>query len=398
MDRLGSLEVPETEDELRLLVDGGRLGERNAIDLKRELGTRAKANVELARDLASLAAQGGLLIVGVDEGPPASLTPTPLSGLKEKIANVARDGVRPSLRIDVREIPGRSSRTDGYVVTIVPASPDRPHEADGSYWGRSGAGKVKLRHEEVERYRSERTATHSTIEAILDDWVARDPTPPTMRENAHLFVVAEPVLGIPEMLDAKVGASWQRWLHERIANALVGGAAWSPDIAEAFAAVATVDGYALRDGAISADGTVGRDADESGLIELRLTLDGGIRVFAARASDTSSRGKTAVEGVIVGLAYRAAQAAAVISQECDFRGDWDFGLAITDLRGAVSGEALRDIRFAMVAGPYPEEGYRASARATAGEIATAPLEIATRLTDRLNRVLNDRRFVFGKRR
>lgn len=387
MDRLGSLEVPETEDELRLLVDGGRLGERNAIDLKRELGTSAKANVELARDLASLAAQGGLLIVGVDEGPPASLTPTPLSGLKEKIANVARDGVRPSLRIDVREIPGRSSRTDGYVVTIVPASPDRPHEADGSYWGRSGAGKVKLRHEEVERYRSERTATQSTIEAILDDWVARDPTPPTMRENAHLFVVAEPVLGIPEMLDAKVGASWQRWLHERIANALVGGAAWSPDIAEAFAAVATVDGYALRDG----------DAEESGLIELRLTLDGGVRVFAARASDTSSRGKTAVEGVIVGLAYRAAQAAAVISQECDFRGDWDLGLAITGLRGAISSEALHDIRFGMVAGPYPEDGYRASTRATAGEVGTTPLDIATRLTDRLNRVLNDRRFVFGKR-
>jgi len=35
---------------------------------------------------------------------------------------------------------------------------------------------VKLRHEEVERYRAERTATHSTIEAILGDWVARDPT------------------------------------------------------------------------------------------------------------------------------------------------------------------------------------------------------------------------------
>jgi len=180
-------------------------------------------------------------------------------------------------------------------------------------------------------------------------------------------------------------------------NALVGGAAWSPDIAEAFAAVATVDGYALRGGAIAPDGSVADGAYESGLIELRLTVDGGVRIFAGRASDTSGRGKTAVEAVIVGLAYRAAQAAAVISQECDFRGDWDFGLAVTDLHGAVSGEALHDIRFAMVAGPYPEAGYRASTRATAGEVASAPLDIATRLTDRLNRVLNDRRFVFGKR-
>lgn len=111
VEQLGSLDVPETEDELRLLLAGGRLGERNAIDLKRELGTSGKANVELARDLASLAAQGGLLIVSVDEGPPGSLAPSPLAGLKERIANVARDGVRPALRIDVREMASRSSVT-----------------------------------------------------------------------------------------------------------------------------------------------------------------------------------------------------------------------------------------------------------------------------------------------
>ena len=57
----------------------------------------------------------------------------------------------------------------------------------------------------------------------------------------------------------------------------------SPDIAEAFAALATVDGYALRGGNIAADATVGDGAYESGLIELRLTVDGGVRIFAARA-------------------------------------------------------------------------------------------------------------------
>ena len=75
----------------------------------------------------------------------------------------------------------------------------------------------------------------------------------------------------------------------------------------------------------------------------------------------------------------------------------DSRMKVTDLRGAISSEALHDLRFGMVAGPYPEAGYRASTRATAGEVASAPLDIATRLTDRLNRVLNDRRFVFGKR-
>jgi hypothetical protein len=42
MDRLGLLDVPETEGELQLLLAAGRLRERNAIDLKRELGASAK--------------------------------------------------------------------------------------------------------------------------------------------------------------------------------------------------------------------------------------------------------------------------------------------------------------------------------------------------------------------
>lgn len=59
MDRLGALEVPETEDEVRDLLGRGRLGERNAVDLKRLIGTTDGARKELARDLASLAPDGG---------------------------------------------------------------------------------------------------------------------------------------------------------------------------------------------------------------------------------------------------------------------------------------------------------------------------------------------------
>lgn len=166
----------------------------------------------------------------------------------------------------------------------------------------------------------DRTATRSTIEAILDDWVARDPTPPTVRQNAHLFVVAEPSSAFPRC--------WtRRYARGGSAGSTSGSQTrWSEGRHGLLISRRHSRRSSLWTGTRSATEPSrptepSPTAYEWGLIELRLTLDGGVRIFAARASDTSSRGKTAVEGVIVGLAYRAAQAAAVISQECDFRGD-----------------------------------------------------------------------------
>jgi hypothetical protein len=69
MDLLGALDVPETEDDIQQLLDRGRLSERNAVDLKRELGSTEGGRKELARDLASLALEGGLILAGMARMP-----------------------------------------------------------------------------------------------------------------------------------------------------------------------------------------------------------------------------------------------------------------------------------------------------------------------------------------
>lgn len=391
MDRLGSLDVPETALDLAQLARDGRLAERNAVDLKRALAAGSGANVELARDLASLAIEGGLLVVGVDEGPPSVLTPLPLLGVKERLAHIARDGIRPPLRVDVREIPASSGASDGFVVVLVPSSPDRPHEADGSYWGRSGSGKVKLRHDEIERLRLARSASSASIEQLLDAWVASDPTEGPTATQAHVFVVAEPVHPVPGMLEAAIGRTWRQWIHGVLVNELTGVGEWSPDVREAWQQALTTDGYALRGGDFNDDGSVKADADEAYLIELRLTVDGGIRIFSGRASDSNRGRRVAIEAVIVGLTARAIQAAAVIGRECDFRGDWDVGLAITNLRGVVSSLVLEAPLFERRAAPYPEDSYRAALRVSAADVGD-PLPIAEKVADRLNRVLNERNF------
>lgn len=395
MDRIGALEIPEDEGELRALLDAGRLGERNAIDLKRQLGTSDGARKELARDLASLALDGGILVIGVDEGPPGTLSAQPIADVKERIGHVARDRVQPQLRIDVREFLTAGSTDCGYVVAIVPASPDAPHYAEGSYWGRSSAGKVVLRHEEIERRRAQRTAVRDTAAELLQAEVDGDPTPSRLRNQAHTFVLAEPVLAPPNMLDAKLGRTWEHWIHGTLVNRMRGIGAWSPDIGNAWLLAAVPEGYSLRSG--DEDREIDDASREESIIELRLTLDGGVRIFSGRGSATARGQRFAVEAVIEGLTARAVQAAAVVAQECDFRGDWDIGLAVTNLRNVRTSMVLTDPRLGLTARPYPADEHRELVRVSGAELAD-PLAIARRLTDGLNRVLNGRRFDITARR
>ena len=46
---------------------GGLLDESHWMELKREIPRTKGSNVELARDLASFAVDGGVLVIGVDE-------------------------------------------------------------------------------------------------------------------------------------------------------------------------------------------------------------------------------------------------------------------------------------------------------------------------------------------
>ena len=67
------------------------------------------------------------------------------------------------------------------------------------------------------------------------------------------------------------------------------------------------------------------------------------------------------------------------------------GLAVTNLRGTISSLVLDDFLYQVRAQPYPSDGHRATLRVAAGELAD-PVAVARQLTDRMDRVLNERRF------
>ena len=114
------------------------------MDLKRELEPGKKANTDLAQDIAAFAIHGGLVLIGVTEGPPVELNSVPLQGLPERIEQIARMKVDEGLAVTATPIPARDDPTVGYVAIHVPRSPRAPHMVDGRYYARGAKTNIVL--------------------------------------------------------------------------------------------------------------------------------------------------------------------------------------------------------------------------------------------------------------
>ncbi|MFJ2723106.1 hypothetical protein [Streptomyces sp. NPDC087437] len=78
--------------QVQAAVGGGLFEESHHLDLEKAPNSKGD-NKELARDLSSFAVDGGTLIIGVRENKESrtfELAPQPLTGLPEKIEQVAR--------------------------------------------------------------------------------------------------------------------------------------------------------------------------------------------------------------------------------------------------------------------------------------------------------------------
>lgn len=104
--------VPDTFQGLVAAIDAGAFPQERAwIDFKRRLypddradrAGRARASLELAKDMASMAVHGGYLVYGVAEDKLKHLfTADPMdlpAGLHETVDAVARDRVDPALSV-----------------------------------------------------------------------------------------------------------------------------------------------------------------------------------------------------------------------------------------------------------------------------------------------------------
>lgn len=132
--------VPSTAEQLEYAVRDGGLVESLTFDAKAELPAGDKANRGLAIDLAAMAVNGGMIVVGLAEerregGKVLKPGPVALAGLPERVSAIGLNRIDPPLTVVTRSLAADDPGS-GYLLVLVPPSPDAPHMVDNKYRGR----------------------------------------------------------------------------------------------------------------------------------------------------------------------------------------------------------------------------------------------------------------------
>ena len=390
--------MPNIRDEKGLaqaLVDG-LLAECHFLELKREVVPGRAANLETARDLASLSVDGGEYIIGVDEKT-QQLHAVPLAGLAERIEQVCLSVADPPLVLRFQAIPASGRPGMGYLVVTVPPSPQAPHMVDHSYWARGDRTKLRLSDAEVVRLHERRRSWERRAIETLDALVAADPVPEQDRRLAHLFLAALPVPGRTAMVLDLVGdTDWQGRLVDLVHRRAVAASGFNPDDPGGFAPnlgqpqglERRAAGWAVTTYGFGPGRSLLPDAAEDHLLELELDENGELRLFCGRASYLSrsdSGNPLAFELLMIGLFRQLLGVVSAISESARYLGSWDFAVAVQGLRGCTSAELAQD--FMSSCPVFSADAYREGTRASIEELRQRPGEIANRLFGRLVRSL-----------
>ena len=161
---------PSSEAELEAALNEGAFTETP----KREAKQQLRSSKDQAKDMASFAIDGGLIVVGVREVKTEGrfeLAPVEwVDQILETPARIAASSCDPPLQVSVdwleSALPGH-----GYLLIEVPASPLAPHMAGGAYYGRGDREKRRLSDAEVERLIRARDTSLDVVRTALREQV-----------------------------------------------------------------------------------------------------------------------------------------------------------------------------------------------------------------------------------
>jgi hypothetical protein len=380
---------PRTEAALGAAAKDGYLRETHVLEVKRELPLGEGANKELAVDLCSLAIDGGLFIVGVDEDKGHALSPVPLDGLAERIEQVARTRIDEPLPVGFIEIESASDPAEGYLLVRVEASPRAPHMVDHRYWGRGDKTKYRLSDGEVERLIALRDRWVVNAEHALHEWMAREPVSADKQRNAHLFVVADPVRAHERMLRDTFAGDYTIAFRELVSGTSHHGGQFQPDIPFSLNNFSTTtDGWAWKSYDLFGQREAGEGEREDGAVMVEICENGQLRLMCGRAASPANMPNKhlwLIDELCLGLTARMVSLADRVSQEAGYMGSWDFGVGVTGLKGAISYS-----RYSLNhwAGPaYPDDKYTATTRASLTEMEVSSGPVVERLLGRMMRAV-----------
>jgi hypothetical protein len=375
---------------------GGLLDESHWVDLKQELPAgKATFNTDLAKDLASLAVDGGLLVIGVEDhdSRAGKVRGVELGKLADRVDQVARGKVRPPLVVRSHEIPDPNRAGWGCLLVHVPPSAQAPHMVDYVYYGRGDRANMKLGNEQVRAILDARARGHADVAAELQRMVDDDPMPVDQRQLGHYYFLAQPEIGVEGgLVDLLTGPDAGGIVHELLAQIVRdrGGPAFGPDILHASQRVRRAEGLAF----ISYDPGDG-PRNESHLVELLIREDGGIRLTCGRGTDVhgssvfpaSVKQQAVIPLMVLGLTYAGIALAGRLSDQYGaYQGQWRVGIRMDGLRGVVPLDRLAQGSFGP-GNPYSRDEYEYVVSATTEELVDTPQAVTERIVERLFRGL-----------
>jgi hypothetical protein len=149
---------PKSWQEIEGLI--GQAEESAYLDFKREVAGNGR---ELAKDIAAMTVDGGVLLYGVDEEKPGGLAgaiaKVPLKGQEERLRQIANSSIHPAPAFEVTLLREKPADADGVIAVVVPPSPLAPHEVGERFPRRDGTTTKYLAEPEIDRlYRLRRHA------------------------------------------------------------------------------------------------------------------------------------------------------------------------------------------------------------------------------------------------
>lgn len=180
---------PASIDELQERLSSPKFQESRSLEYKREF---PRSNGSLAKHLAGFAAEGGALVIGVEETTTGlAVAPIDINAARERVEQIARDIPEPSVQVEsfalLSSAPGR-----GVLWIEIPASSAMLHQVNGTYYERGDTQTRPMSDADVADRMSLRANRTGPIDADLEAALSRD-EPGRRQWQGRTCVVARPV-------------------------------------------------------------------------------------------------------------------------------------------------------------------------------------------------------------
>lgn len=390
--------VPRSADALVEAIAAGTLPhESSTYEYKRELPS-ARANRDIAIDVAAMATSGGIVIYGVAEDKEAgtlSASPIELAGVKDRISDVVTSQLREPPYFDVALLPLATESGCGFAIVDVPASARAPHmvEVKGEYrfYGRVPGGNALLTESQVALLYERRERTEREAMRALDEAMRLAPVQPS-DGRGDLHLVIHPLVPDDGIRERVLPDSDQLAFHNAVSrsrHAIKFLPSWDPnfgDIVENARLEKTLEGTALIKSPFT--------GPDGGLVEdyvsrLEVTDAGTMRYFSAAVANRDSSGILFVrDSAIAQITAHFAWFGGRLYADGSYHGPLDVGVVVVGIDGAASADwNMASVPPLGALARFPTSEFRSRLRTTSGRLLDDPRSISRELLARLHRVI-----------